>query len=107
MRSELSLITVSINAVYVSVIIVMIFNLGALKTVMEGNDLEAWLKDEGIELVFFSILILIMMSLASYSLMLRDYPFLSLLCNNFRKDRAGPTLATRLIACLLHRFFQS
>lgn len=71
MSSEPSLMTVSINAVYVSVIIMLIFNLGALKTVAENRDLEAWLKDEGIELVFFAILITIMMSLGSYAFMIK------------------------------------
>lgn len=63
--------TVSINAVYLSVIIMMVFNIGAIRAVMTDQDLELWMNDEGIELVFYAIILSLIMSLGSLSLMVR------------------------------------
>ena len=62
---------VSINAVYLSVIIMMIFNLGALRASMTDQNLELWMNDEGIELVFYAIILSLIMSLGSLSLMVK------------------------------------
>jgi hypothetical protein len=68
---EPSIFTASINAVYASTVIIMVFNFGALKAVREGEDLELWMNDSGIELVFLMIMIMILMSLGSFSQMFR------------------------------------
>ena len=74
-QTEITLMMVSINAVYISVIIIMALNLGALKAVMYGEDMTTWINDEGIELVFFMIVLTILMSLSSYAQIIRNGSF--------------------------------
>jgi len=71
-QRDLDMMTVTVNVVYLSDIILMIFNFGAIRAVMKGQDLELWMNDEGIELVFYAIILSILMSVGSLSFMVRN-----------------------------------
>lgn len=71
-QRDLDIMTVTVNVVYLSDIILMIFNFGALRAVMLEQDLELWMNDEGIELVFYAIILSILMSVGSLSFMVRN-----------------------------------
>jgi len=71
-QRDFNLLTVTVNVVYLSDIILMIFNFGAIRAVMKGQDLELWMNDEGIELVFYAIILSIIMSVGSLTFMVRN-----------------------------------
>lgn len=65
-QREITNMTLIINVVYISVIILMIFNIGALRAVSLGEDFETWMNDEGIEIIFFSILISLLINMGFF-----------------------------------------
>jgi len=67
-QREPNLVSVYINTFYLSVIIALIFNFGALKAVHEGEVLDLWINDEGIELFLWAISLILLMSLGSYAM---------------------------------------